>query len=131
MAIDQRASELGLARVLLLAAAVLGAVILLPRSAAASSEQVLYRFCPQHSFPCADGLQPEAGLIMDAAGNPYGTDPAGGPGAHDHARRGTVDQPGPEAPRRRGTPSFPPFPPTHSAHAPPPPPPPFLNRRLV
>ena len=40
--------------------------------------QVLYSFCPQSG--CADGSQPVAGLIMDAAGNLYGTTKVGGTG---------------------------------------------------
>ena len=40
--------------------------------------QVLYSFCPQSG--CADGAQPVAGLIMDAAGNLYGTTRIGGAG---------------------------------------------------
>ena len=40
--------------------------------------QVLYSFCPQSG--CADGSQPVASLIMDAAGNLYGTTVIGGAG---------------------------------------------------
>src|SRR5260370_22165523 len=120
MAIDQRASELGLARVLLLAAAVLGAVILLPRSAAASSEQVLYRFCPQHSFPCADGLQPEAGLIMDAAGNLYGTGPYGGYSRRGLGRGRAGVPPPPRGTRGRGNSLFTLCPPNGCPQASPP-----------
>jgi uncharacterized repeat protein (TIGR03803 family) len=39
-------------------------------------ETVLYSFCPVAG--CADGWQPVAGLIQDAAGNLYGTTVAGG-----------------------------------------------------
>ena len=40
------------------------------------TEQVLYSFCAQTG--CVDGQAPVAGLIMDAAGNLYGTTSAGG-----------------------------------------------------
>jgi uncharacterized repeat protein (TIGR03803 family) len=40
------------------------------------TETVLYSFCSQAN--CADGAEPEAGLIMDGAGNLYGTTLAGG-----------------------------------------------------
>jgi uncharacterized repeat protein (TIGR03803 family) len=43
------------------------------------TETVLYSFCPQSG--CADGAQPAAGLIMDAAGNLYGTTLNGGIGS--------------------------------------------------
>jgi uncharacterized repeat protein (TIGR03803 family) len=38
---------------------------------AAATEQVLYNFCSANN--CADGSEPHAGLIFDAAGNLYGT----------------------------------------------------------
>jgi uncharacterized repeat protein (TIGR03803 family) len=68
-------------RKLLFAGLLLSAGIALaatPRSdaAAAHSEQVLYSFCSQAN--CADGRQPNGGLIMDAAGNLYGTAAIGG-----------------------------------------------------
>jgi uncharacterized repeat protein (TIGR03803 family) len=47
-------------------------------------ETVLYSFCAEKN--CADGTYPNAGLIMDAAGNLYGTTSWGG-GVHS---RGTV-----------------------------------------
>jgi uncharacterized repeat protein (TIGR03803 family) len=52
-----------------------------PRSGAAPSvtEQTLYSFCPNTSRNCADGAFP-SGLIMDAAGNLYGTTTEGGEG---------------------------------------------------
>ena len=59
-----------------LAAATLIVAILMPGGAASSSAQVLYSFCPQ--IGGADGAQPLAGLIMDAAGNLYGTTFNGG-----------------------------------------------------
>ena len=72
MAIDHRASNLGLAGFFLLAAAALSVAAMMPRSAAAASvEQTLYSFCSQTN--CADGNLPQAGLIMDGAGNLYGT----------------------------------------------------------
>jgi uncharacterized repeat protein (TIGR03803 family) len=42
-------------------------------------ESVLYSFCSD--FNCADGSSPEAGLIMDKAGNLYGTTYRGGTNA--------------------------------------------------
>lgn len=47
-------------------------------------ETVLYSFCPQTG--CKDGARPEAGLVMDAKGNLYGTTYSGG----GNKRRGTV-----------------------------------------
>jgi uncharacterized repeat protein (TIGR03803 family) len=41
------------------------------------AEAVLYSFCPQGGF-CTDGAEPFAGLIIDAAGNLYGTTREGG-----------------------------------------------------
>ena len=56
----------------MLAAGALIAATLAPRSGAAEyNEQTLYRFCSQSN--CADGATPYAGLIMDGAGNLYGT----------------------------------------------------------
>jgi uncharacterized repeat protein (TIGR03803 family) len=43
---------------------------------ASRQENVLYSFCP--AVPCADGELPSTGLVMDAAGNLYGTTPNGG-----------------------------------------------------
>jgi|HubBroStandDraft_4_1064222.scaffolds.fasta_scaffold28532_1 uncharacterized repeat protein (TIGR03803 family) len=40
------------------------------------TETVLYSFCPQSN--CVDGAEPRAGLIMDGAGNLYGTTYQGG-----------------------------------------------------
>jgi uncharacterized repeat protein (TIGR03803 family) len=44
------------------------------------TETVLYSFCAQssQSYSCTDGESPQAGLILDAAGNLYGTTRAGG-----------------------------------------------------
>jgi len=51
--------------------------MLVPRDAAAQSrQQVLYSFCSQPD--CTDGGNPVGGLIMDAAGNFYGTTENGG-----------------------------------------------------
>src|ERR1051326_5729443 len=46
--------------------------------ASASSFNVLYRFCQEGKFLCTDGKNPAANVIMDAAGNLYGTTSAGG-----------------------------------------------------
>jgi len=43
------------------------------------TETVLYAFCP--SSGCADGSRPMAGVIMDPAGNLYGTTSQGGSGS--------------------------------------------------
>jgi uncharacterized repeat protein (TIGR03803 family) len=40
--------------------------------------KVLYHLCPHGSAVCTDGTNPVAGLIMDNAGNLYGTTEAGG-----------------------------------------------------
>jgi uncharacterized repeat protein (TIGR03803 family) len=43
------------------------------------TETVLYSFCAQGVYPdCTDGLNPYAGLIMDAAGHLFGTTSEGG-----------------------------------------------------
>ena len=42
-------------------------------------ETVLYRFCVSTPY-CEDGTAPHAGLILDGAGNLYGTTSAGGEG---------------------------------------------------
>src|SRR5260370_16057255 len=46
------------------------------RSGRGWTETVLYSFCPQSG--CADGADPAADVIMDAAGNLYGTTVGGG-----------------------------------------------------
>ncbi len=56
-----------------------GTVFQLTPSDTGWSETVLYSFCSQTN--CADGASPLAGLIMDAAGNLYGTTSAGGTSA--------------------------------------------------
>jgi uncharacterized repeat protein (TIGR03803 family) len=48
-----------------------GTVFKLARNGSGWTETVLYSFCAKSS--CADGAYPTAGLIMDAAGNLYGT----------------------------------------------------------
>jgi len=67
----------GRAGLLLLGAATVGAALLTPiAEAAAASYQVLYSFCSQHDsnfYVCSDGNEPQAGLVLDAAGNLYGT----------------------------------------------------------
>ena len=49
---------------------------LTPSSGGGWTESVLYSFCAQSN--CADGQNPVAGLIFDAAGNLYGTTSGGG-----------------------------------------------------
>jgi uncharacterized repeat protein (TIGR03803 family) len=53
-----------------------GIVYELVKSSNGYSEKVLYSF--GSSSPASDGASPQAGLIMDAAGNLYGTTPYGG-----------------------------------------------------
>ena len=64
----------------LLAPSGLSTVTAEPHSGAvpAWGEQVLHSFCSQSN--CADGAGPSAGLIMDGAGNLYGTTFSGGTG---------------------------------------------------
>src|SRR5690348_1035600 len=57
---------IGMASALALAAA-----LALPGNAQAYTYKVLYNFCPQ--INCDDGAQPQARLLMDSAGNLYGT----------------------------------------------------------
>ena len=52
----------------------------LVNSSGTYNEIVRYSFCSQLSGGvCLDGAGPDAGLIMDASGNLYGTTPVGGP----------------------------------------------------
>jgi uncharacterized repeat protein (TIGR03803 family) len=53
-----------------------GTVFKLAQSGGGYTETVLYSFCSEAS--CADGMDPEAGLIEDASGNLYGTTYGGG-----------------------------------------------------
>jgi uncharacterized repeat protein (TIGR03803 family) len=48
-----------------------------PSASAATREVVLYNFCSD-GFPCLNGASPVASLVLDAAGNLYGTSPGGG-----------------------------------------------------
>jgi len=52
-----------------------GVVFELSRRGAKLTEAVLYSFCSQSG--CADGANPKGGLIVDPAGNLYGTNSAG------------------------------------------------------
>jgi hypothetical protein len=52
---------------------------ILPAAAAQYREKVLYDFCARTG--CTDGTSPHAGLIIDGAGNLYGTTFEGGRGA--------------------------------------------------
>ncbi len=56
-----------------------GVAFKLTRGASGWTESVLYKFCQQTN--CADGSQPWGGLVMDHAGNLYGTTSQGGGGA--------------------------------------------------
>jgi uncharacterized repeat protein (TIGR03803 family) len=56
-----------------------GVVFQLSPDGAGWKETVLHRFCAAGGT-CADGSEPLAGLMMDAAGNLYGTTSAGGSG---------------------------------------------------
>src|SRR5205807_2347111 len=53
-----------------------GTVFKLAPTGAGWTETVLYNFCQQAS--CADGYHPQGSLIMDGAGNLYGTADGGG-----------------------------------------------------
>ena len=64
-----------IARILVLAAGALVAATFASRGEA-GAYHVLYSFCAQTN--CADGALPQAGLIMDKAGNLYGTTVQGG-----------------------------------------------------
>lgn len=59
-----------------------GAVFeLLPNGGGGWTEAVLYSFCADYSnFACLDGSDPESALIMDSAGNLYGSTNTGGAG---------------------------------------------------
>ena len=54
-----------------------GVVFQLTPGASGWSYQVLYRFCPELTG-CSHGADPEASLVMDNAGNLYGTTYVGG-----------------------------------------------------
>src|SRR5260370_1173244 len=57
-----------------------GTVFKLAPTGTGWTETVLYRFCPQGGSNCSDGAAPSSGLIMDGAGNLYGTTARGGAG---------------------------------------------------
>src|SRR6266851_2388500 len=78
MGIGDGLRGLPLAGLLLFAGIALTAATPAPPGSAspAVSEQTLYSFCSQAN--CTDGRQPNGGLIMDAAGNLYGTSSGGG-----------------------------------------------------
>jgi uncharacterized repeat protein (TIGR03803 family) len=61
------------------------------------TERALYFFCAQTN--CADGGATDSGLIMDAAGNIYGTTPIGGNTSTDRSGFGTVFELTPNADR--------------------------------
>jgi uncharacterized repeat protein (TIGR03803 family) len=65
-----------------------------PQSGAAKPlyEQVLYSFCTQTG--CVDGAEPASPVIMDAAGNLYGTTPVGGSSNKGVAYKLTPNQDG-------------------------------------
>jgi uncharacterized repeat protein (TIGR03803 family) len=65
-----------------------GTVFELTPSGTGWTEKVLYNFCAQSN--CADGATPLAGLIMDGAGNLYGTTKGGGANSQSVAGCGTV-----------------------------------------
>jgi uncharacterized repeat protein (TIGR03803 family) len=79
-----------------------GAVFELTPNAAktAWTETVLYSFCAQGGESCTDGANPEASLVMDAAGRLYGTTYEGG-GADNNS--GTVFELTPNAAKTRWT----------------------------
>jgi hypothetical protein len=60
------------------AAATLALMILLVMSVAAAPAAHAQTFTVLHNFEGGEGAQPQAGLIMDRAGNFYGTTPYGG-----------------------------------------------------
>ena len=51
-------------------------IVIIPARAGAQTETVLYSFCAQPG--CMDGTHPQAGLVLDTAGNLYGTTNDGG-----------------------------------------------------
>src|ERR1051326_6569006 len=55
-----------------------GSSMAISSEAQASSYNVLHRFCQEGKFLCTDGKNPAANLVMDSAGNLYGTTSAGG-----------------------------------------------------
>jgi hypothetical protein len=81
------------AHVFVVAAVALIAATLSPCSSAADyNEQTLYRFCPEGG--CTDGAWPYAGLIIDGAGNLYGTTLIAGVSGHGVVFQLTPDETG-------------------------------------
>ena len=76
MSIGHGRGNRGFAGLLGLAAAAFAAALLVPRGAAAFSEQVLNSFC--QAAACTDGSVPAGGLVRDDAGRLYGTTSSGG-----------------------------------------------------
>ncbi|MBV9815493.1 MAG: VCBS repeat-containing protein, partial [Alphaproteobacteria bacterium] len=55
-----------------------GVVFKLSQSGGMWTETVLYTFCPTNEYRCVDGANPYASLVLDPAGNLYGTTTYGG-----------------------------------------------------
>ena len=73
-----------------------GTIFEMLKSGSTYKHRVLYSFCPQH--PCTDGTNPQTAMIMDTAGNLYGTATQGGV-----SDRGTVFELSPDADHKKWT----------------------------